>query len=71
MLKPIAGRASDVAAYLRSKFDPTDRKEAALTLTAQELLLVHAPEQNVVVDFRYLGTKRTHVVVTPCHLVTA
>ncbi len=67
-MKPIAGRACDVAAYLRGRQEQALRAEAELILKAQHLMLGYAPEENVVVEFRYPDTKRTHVVVTPCQI---
>jgi hypothetical protein len=68
-MKPIAGRACDVAAYLRSKQTTALKTEAELMLKAQSLLLGYGPEENVVVEFRYPDTTRTHVVVNVCDLV--
>lgn len=70
-MKPIAGRVRDVAVYLRGKQDTPDKKEAELILSAQRLLLIFEADLNVVVVFRYPGTKRAHVEVAPCHIVAA
>jgi hypothetical protein len=64
-IKPIAGRAADVAARLRAE------TQSEAIYKALTMLLAYGPEDNVVVEFRYPGTKREHVVVQPCHIVRA